>query len=74
MKRIKKDKDSWGDTIINVYECDKFSYEYQPDMPKLNEKHIASYIKRKNAKIERNHDRIYLVGNYCNNNLGSRYN
>ena len=73
MKKIKKDKDSCGDTIISVYECDKFSYEYQPDMPRLNEKHMISYIKRKNAEIERFYDKLYLVENYYNDNLGDRY-
>lgn len=74
MKKIKKDKDSWGDTIISVYECDKFSYEYQPDMPKLNEKYIKDYIKRKNAKIEGFYDKLYLVENYYKDNWGDRYN
>ncbi|MCI8621999.1 MAG: hypothetical protein HFJ50_10295 [Clostridia bacterium] len=54
MKKIKKTKDSWGDTFINVYECDEFSYEYQPDMPWLNERYLQDYIKRKNVKKYKN--------------------
>ena len=50
MKKIRKVKDSWGDPFINVYKCDKFSYEYQPDMPWLNERHLQDYIKRENVK------------------------
>ena len=49
------EKDSWGDIFINVYECDKFSYEYQSDMPKLNQKYMLDYIKRKNAKKLKNY-------------------
>ena len=30
MKEIKRDKDSWGDTIIDVYVCERYKYEY-PD-------------------------------------------
>lgn len=30
MKEIKRDKDSWGDTIIDVYSCERYKYEY-PD-------------------------------------------
>ena len=54
MKKIRKVKDSWGDTFINVYECDKFSYEYQPDMPWLNERYLQDYIKRQNVKKYKN--------------------
>ncbi len=50
MTKIKKAKDSWGQYVIYVQECDKFSYEFQKDMPKLNKKYILGYIKRKNAE------------------------
>lgn len=54
MTRIKKAKDSWGQIVIYVEKCERFSYEFQKDMPKLNEKHILGYIKRKNAeKLEK---------------------
>lgn len=29
MKKIKRARDSWGDTIIYVYECEKYKYEKQ---------------------------------------------
>ncbi len=50
MTKIKKSKDDLGQLVIYVQECNKFSYEFQKDMPKLNKKHMLGYIKRKNAK------------------------
>lgn len=38
MKKIIVEKDEWGEDVIYVRECDKFKYEIQPDLPKLNDK------------------------------------
>lgn len=48
MKKIKIEKDEWGEDVIYVGECDKFKYEIQPDLPKLNykmQKQNKVYIK-----------------------------
>lgn len=74
MKKTVRIRDDWGQIVIYVEECEKFLYEFQKDMPKLNKENMMSYIKRKNAKIKRNHDIMYLVENYYNNNWGDRYN
>ena len=55
MTKIGKIRDELGLPVIYVQECDRFSYEFQKDMPKLNQKHIADYIKRKNAKKLKNY-------------------
>ena len=46
MEKIKKMKDDWGEWVIYVEKCKNFSYEIQPDMPKLNQKNMMDYIKR----------------------------
>ena len=58
MTKIRKSKDDWGQVVIYVQECSKFSYEFQKDMPKLNKKHMLDYIKRKNAKKLRIYDKL----------------
>ena len=74
MKEIKRCKDSYGEYIIYVGKCEKFLYEFQKDIPKLNNEYIIDYIKRKNAKIKGIYGIMYLVENYCDDNLGDRYN
>lgn len=54
MTKIRRSNDELGQPVIYVQECSKFSYEFQKDMPKLNQKHIQDYIKRKNAKKLKN--------------------
>lgn len=49
MKKIEVSKDEWGEDVIYVYECDKFEYEIQPDLPKLNAK-----MRRKNKVYIKN--------------------
>lgn len=49
MKKITRVKDNLNLITIYVSECDKFSYEFQKDMPELNERHMLDYIKRKTA-------------------------
>lgn len=34
MKVITREKDEWGDWVIYVTECEKFTYEH-PDTPKM---------------------------------------
>lgn len=46
MTKIRRSNDDLGQPVIYVQECDKFSYEFQKDMPKLNQKHMQDYIKR----------------------------
>ena len=60
MKKIKKAKDSWGETVIYVLECEKYEYEKQSDLHNIKNKRMC--------------DIMYLAGNYFNNNLGDRYN
>ncbi len=50
MKKIKQDKDSWGDTVIYVGKCQKYEYEKQEDLH--------------NSKLPRIYDIMYQVENY----------
>ena len=50
MKKIKQDKDSWGDTVIYVGKCQKYEYEKQEDLH--------------NSELPRIYDIIYQVENY----------
>lgn len=60
MKKIFREKDSYGELIIYVLKCDKYKYEEQIDLH--------------NIKDKRMYDIMYLVENYYNDNLGDRYN
>lgn len=60
MKKISKERDSWGEIVIYVEKCDNYKYEKQ--------------ISLHNTKNKRTYDIMYLVENYYNNNLGDRYN
>lgn len=60
MKKIFREKDSYGELIIYVSKCDKYKYEEQIDLH--------------NIKDKRMYDIMYLVENYYNDNLGDRYN
>lgn len=57
MKKIFKEKDDWGQYIINVSECDKFKYE-NPDIPKDKEFYLH------NPDLARIDDIIYRVESY----------
>lgn len=74
MTKIKKVKDDWGEPVIYVQECSKFSYEFQEDMPKLNQKHMQDYIKRENAKKLKKYVIISIGELYlCEIIAGKRY-
>lgn len=60
MTKTKKSKDDLGQLVIYVQECSKFSYEFQKDMPKLNEKYMQDYIKRENVKKLKKYDIISI--------------
>ena len=38
MREITREKDDWAQYVIYVQKCDRYEYEYQPDMPWLNKK------------------------------------
>lgn len=69
MKKIVKIPDEWGQDVIHVAECDKYEYEYQPDMVYLNktEKYKKSIHNVDNFKNKRLNDILYVVENYFNN-------
>lgn len=64
MKKITRVKDNLNLITIYISECDKFSYEFQKDMPELNEKHMLDYIKRETAQIMKKCSILYLVEDY----------
>ena len=47
MKKIKKEKDEWGQDVIYVQKCDKYKYESQ-EKPKIRLCNIYEYMKRRN--------------------------
>lgn len=71
MKKITRVRDSLNLITIYVSECDKFSYEFQKDMPELNKKYIQGYIKRENVKIEKKCNIMYQEEDYYSQ--GVRY-
>ena len=58
MAKIRRSNDELGQPVIYVQECSKFSYEFQKDMPWLNERYLQDYIKRKNAKKLKLYDKL----------------
>ena len=72
MIKIERLIDSWGEIYINVGKCEKFEYEIQPDMPKLNERNLLDYIKRENAEKLKKHD-IINIRRTISNIVGNRY-
>ena len=60
MIKIYKEKDEWGQYIINVLECDNFKYE-NPDI--IKDKNFYLH----NPELKRIDDIIYKEENYFNN-------
>lgn len=68
MKKIEKAKDSLSLPVIYVQECDRFSFEYQKDLPKLNQRHTKKvYIKSERLPDMEKYNNMYKEKNYsCN--------
>lgn len=61
MKKITKEKDSWGQYVIYVEECEQYKYE-EPDIPK----NLQKLCKCNDTKI-RLYDILEVVENYFDN-------
>lgn len=61
MKKTTKEKDSWGQYVIYVEECELYKYE-EPDIPK----NLRSLCKRNDTKM-RLCDILEVVENYFDN-------
>lgn len=68
MKKIKRRKDNLGLQVIYVQECDRFLFEYQTDLPKLNQWHRKKvYIKSERLPDMEKYNNMYKEKNYsCN--------
>lgn len=61
MKKTTKEKDSWGQDVIYVEECDLYEYE-EPDIPK----NLQKLCKYNDTKM-RLYDILEIVENYFEN-------